>query len=73
MDDVEVRLHFAHLLIFGVFVGGVLTNVQILECKFTDNFCQWEDQGWNGWVLGDYSLSGFGQPAKQIENGKKTY
>uniref|UniRef100_T1KQ43 MAM domain-containing protein n=1 Tax=Tetranychus urticae TaxID=32264 RepID=T1KQ43_TETUR len=55
------------------FTGGLLANVQILECKFTDNFCQWEDQGWNGWVLGDYSLSGFGQPAKQIENGGFIY
>uniref|UniRef100_T1KQ46 MAM domain-containing protein n=1 Tax=Tetranychus urticae TaxID=32264 RepID=T1KQ46_TETUR len=70
MEDVEVRLHFAHLLIFGIFVGGLLTNVQILECKFTDNFCQWEDQGW---VLGNYSLPGFGQPAKQIDNGGFIY
>uniref|UniRef100_T1K5B0 MAM domain-containing protein n=1 Tax=Tetranychus urticae TaxID=32264 RepID=T1K5B0_TETUR len=51
--------------------GGLLENVQILECKFTENFCQWKDLGSNGWVLGGYSYydqSGFGQPAKQIEN-----
>lgn len=48
--------------------GSRSTDIDTLECQFTDGFCNWLNQD-EKWKLGDYSNINFGRPVHPASKG----